>query len=238
MADLRVVVVDDELLARKRMVRLLEAVGGVELVAALEDGGPLAPLLDEEAVDLVLMDIDMPGVDGLRAAAALGPDGPSVVFVTAHPEHALRAFELAATDYLLKPIDEARLSGALDRVRRSRPSAPPPVDGLLALPTRRGVRLVKAPEVAAAVLVGASLEVWLVGGERLFVDLPLSALEERLTDPPFVRAHRRALLNLERVHTLEDAEGGGYLAHMSGVPPVVVSRRVARALRRRLGLRG
>lgn len=238
MTPLRVLVADDEAMARKRMVRLASALPGVEVVGTAEDGQQVLDAITEEPVDLLLLDIQMPGLTGLDASALLPADGPAVVFTTAHPEHALEAFDIGAADYLLKPVDAARLKKAVARVReRMTPALADRDLDRVALPTRRGVRLVAPDELLCAVFDGTALTVHLAPDERVFVDLSLSQLEARLPDPPFVRTHRRALVNLDQVAELEDQDTGGYMARLRNGRRVAVSRAVARALRRRLGLR-
>lgn len=243
MKTLRVLIADDELLARKRMARLAGALPGVTVVASCTDGAEVLELVAEEPVDVVLLDIQMPGLTGLDASQLLPEGGPAVVFTTAHPEHALQAFDIGAADYLLKPVDAERLRRALDRCR-ARLEGPEPVEpspsGPLALPTRRGVRLVEPAALLCAVYDGTALWAHLArgdGAERLTVDLTLAELEARLPDPPFLRAHRRAIVNLDQVELLEPTETGGYLACIRGGPKVAVSRAVSRGLRRRFGLR-
>ena len=238
MTPLRVLVADDEAMARKRMVRLASALPGVEVIGTAEDGQQVLDAIAEEPVDLVLLDIQMPGLTGLDASALMPADGPTVVFTTAHPEHALDAFDIGAADYLLKPVDAARLQKAVERVRERMAQAPADRDlDRVALPTRRGVRLVAPGELQCAVFDGTALTVHITPDERVFVDLSLSQLEARLPDPPFVRTHRRALVNLDLVVELEDQASGGYLARLRSGRKVAVSRAVARVLRRRLGLR-
>ena len=238
MIPLRVLVADDEAMARKRMVRLASALPGVAVVGTAEDGQQVLDAIAEEPVDLVLLDIQMPGLTGLDASALMPADGPTVIFTTAHPEHALAAFDIGAADYLLKPVDAARLQRAIARVReRLAPTTAPGSLDRVALPTRRGVRLVAPADLLCAVFDGTALTVHLAPDERVFVDLSLSQLEARLPAPPFVRTHRRALVNLDQVDELEDQDSGGYLARLRGGRRVAVSRAVARTLRRRLGLR-
>ena len=242
MSPLRILIADDEAMARKRMERLASALEDIEIVGVVEDGQEVLDAVAEEPIDLVLLDIQMPGLTGLDASALLPGDGPTVVFTTAHPEHALDAFDLGAADYLLKPVDAARLKKAIERARAQRNAslAESRVDngiGRVALPTRRGVRLVDPHDLACATFDGTALTVHLASDERIFVDLSLSQLENRLSDPPFVRTHRRALVNLDMVDELEDQPSGGYLARLRSGRKVAVSRAVARSLRRRLGLR-
>jgi two-component system, LytTR family, response regulator len=242
MKPLRVIIADDEAMARKRMTRLAGAIPGVAVVGECTDGQEVLDLVAEEPADVLLLDIQMPGLSGLDASALLPDDGPVVIFTTAHPEHALRAFDIGATDYLLKPIDAARLQKALQRVRRQLTVAPPKSDvpkalDRVALPTRRGVRLVAPPALYCALFDGTAVTVETAEGEKIYVDMTLAELEQRLPDPPFVRTHRRALVNLDAVEELEDIDTGGYLARLQGGRRVAVSRAVARELRRRLGLR-
>ena len=239
MRPLRVLIADDELLARKRMTRLAGALDGIEVVGACESGTEVLERVAEDPVDVVLLDIQMPGLTGLDDSQLLPAGGPAVIFTTAFPEHALQAFDIGAADYLLKPVDAARLSKALDRVRARRQPAPTPT-GQLALPTRKGVRLVSPDSLLCALFDGTTVWVSLQGEaaiERLMVDLTLSELEDRLPAPPFLRTHRRALVNLDAVELLEPQDSGGYLACLRGGPKVAVSRAVSRDLRRRLDVR-
>ena len=238
MSDLRIMVVEDEALARRRMERLVGELAGATLAGSFPGGVEALRALGEEPVDVVLLDIQMPGLTGLELGRLLGEDGPRVIYTTAHPEHALEAFGIGAVDYLLKPVDTARLGQALERVRRSLPVGAEPTaprGGPLPVPTRKGVRLLKTDLIEAAVWDGTASLLHL-GAEKILVDLPLAELERRLPDPPFLRTHRRALVNLERVELLEDVDSGGYLAHMQGGAKVAVSRQVARGLRRRFGM--
>src|SRR2546423_1463724 len=123
-APLRAYLVDDEPLALKRLARLLEAAGGVEIVGRATDPAKALAPIAESAVDVVFLDIQMPGLSGLEVAAKLSRD-VRVVFTTAYDQHALAAFEVNAVDYLLKPIDSDRLKATLERLssRRGEPGA-------------------------------------------------------------------------------------------------------------------
>ena len=113
MATLRVLVADDELLARKRLARLVGAIEGAVLAGECESGeGVLARLLERD-VDVVLLDIHMPGLTGLETLELLPEEGPVVVLCTAHPDHAVEAFEQGAADYVMKPVEAGRLKKAL-----------------------------------------------------------------------------------------------------------------------------
>ena len=114
---LRVALADDELVARKRATRLLEALPGVAVVGVYASADEVLARIAEDDVDVLVLDIQMPGLSGLDAHALLPDDGPEVIFATAHPEHAVEAFELGAVDYVLKPIEAGRLGKAIERAR-------------------------------------------------------------------------------------------------------------------------
>src|ERR671921_1566547 len=114
--SLRVVVADDEPIGRQRLVRLLQSEPDTDVVAACADGEEAVEAIREHAPDIVLLDIQMPHLDGFEVVAALGEaQQPAVIFVTAHDQYALRAFEVHAFDYLLKPVDQDRLREAMAR---------------------------------------------------------------------------------------------------------------------------
>lgn len=233
---LRVLVADDELMARKRLLRLLDGLGGVEVLGECADGEEVLARVDAGDVDVLLLDIHMPRLTGTEAMGLLGPDGPLVVFVTAYAEHAVKAFDGGAVDYLLKPVEADRLAKALDRARERlgpRGAGGPP--DRLPVPTSKGVELIPLEALSHAVIEGASLVLHTDRG-RLFTDWRLADLERRLPTDRFERVHRQALVNLARVVRLEDTGTGGWLAHLDGGATVVVSRQSARELRRRWGL--
>jgi two-component system, LytTR family, response regulator len=237
---LKVLVADDELMARQRLVRMLSELGDVEVVAVCSSGEDALAQLDVVDVDLALLDIQMPGLSGLEVSEATAEWGIEVVFTTAHPEHALLAFERGVVDYLLKPIEKGRLMVALERARQRVPaneSAPQLVvtPERLALTVCGEVRLLAPADISHAVLDGELVRVY-AGAESLFSDLSLNELERRLPRGRFVRVHRRALVNLEHVVRLIPQPTGGYRAITRGGHEVPVSRQSARALRRQLGI--
>jgi two-component system LytT family response regulator len=241
MTTLRILLVDDEELARRRLARLLADLPDVE-VAGECDGGQtaLARLRAEPDVDVVLLDIRMPGLTGLQTAALLGDDGPYVVFTTAHDDHAIEAFDLGAVDYPLKPIEAVRLHRALERARQRlghhRPArAAGPELVRLPVATREGIVLVDPHGLSHATFDGALVTLHLPG-RTLLTDMSLQDLEDRLPPGAFERVHRRALVNLEKIERLDPLETGGYDARMPGGDVVPISRQAARRLRRRLGL--
>jgi two-component system LytT family response regulator len=239
---LRVLVCDDELIARRRAARLLAEQPGVEVVAECASGGEVLARLAVEDIDLVVLDIHMPGMTGLETALQMPEDRPYLIFLTAHPEHAVAAFDVGATDYLVKPVDEVRLKKALDRARRQldAPLGRDPHDAAvplarLAIETRTGVVLLGPDEVTHAVFDGQLVTVH-TRDRAILSESTLQELEQRLSAPHFERVHRRAIVNLLHVERLEPVLSGGYVARIAGGKTVDVSRQAARRLRRRFGI--
>lgn len=245
---LRVLIADDELLARKRLLRLLATLPDVEVVGECQDGKDTLARVHQGGVDVVLLDIHMPHLTGMEAMRLFPAEAPYVIFCTAHPDHAVEAFDSGAVDYLLKPVEAPRLQKALQRARSReaqrrfeaeralhRPrGAERPLDRL-AIPTRQGIVLVDPQQVTHALLGDGLVTVHTLNAQYLS-DATLQELQARLP-PCFERVHRRALLNLEHVRQLEPLETGGYIARTVGGHAVEVSRQSARELRRKLGLR-
>ncbi len=226
---LRVLIADDEEIARRRLARLLAMIPEAAVAGECADAGAVLERVREGGVDVLLLDIQMPGLTGLDAVALLPHGGPQVIFCTAHAEHAVGAFDAGAVDYLLKPVDAARLQKALERARARRP----PSLNRLAISTRQGLVLLDPAEISHAMLEGELVAV-VTASATYLTDSTLQALEEKLGG--FERVHRRALLHLEHVVRLEPNESGGFLARTRAGHGVEVSRAAARELRRRLGL--
>ncbi|RKI44754.1 DNA-binding response regulator [Corallococcus sp. AB004] len=246
---LRVLIADDELLARKRLSRLLAALPDVSVCGEAVDGDSVLAAVRAGGVDVVLLDIHMPGLSGLDAMALLPEGGPHVIFCTAHAEHAVNAFEHGAVDYVLKPVEAARLQKALERARARIPArvkapaamaptvvAEKPALTRLPIPTRQGLVLVSPDAISHASLEDELVTVFTAQGDYL-TDFTLNELADKLPLEHFHRVHRRALLNLSHVTRLEPLETGGYLARTARGHSVEVSRQSARELRRMLGLR-
>jgi two-component system LytT family response regulator len=244
---MRVLVADDELVARRRLLRLLAAMDDVAVAGECESGEAVLQRLKAGDVDVVLLDVHMPGLSGIDTLALLPSDGPIVILCTAHADHAVDAFERGAADYVMKPVEAGRLKKALGRARerlQARRLAPdddtreaPRGLERLAIPTRQGIVLLDPHKVSHAVLDGELVSVVTEEGTYLSDDT-LADLQERLPRGVFERVHRRAILNLGQVTRLEPLDTGGFLAHTRAGHAVEVSRQAARELRRRLRLRG
>jgi DNA-binding LytR/AlgR family response regulator len=224
----RVVVAEDEPLSRERLVALLAAQPGVQVVAQAPNGRLGLEAAIAHRPDAVFLDVEMPGMTGTEVMHALPAPRPAVVFVTAHPQHAIEAFAGGAVHYLLKPVTAVGVAQALSRLR---PKDDPLQEGWLRIPARRrgGTRLLRPGEVDALVADLGDCAAWTAEGV-LPVDGTLAHWEERLGERGFVRVHRNALVRLEAVREL-GADGelilpGGRIA---------VSRRRLEEIRRRLG---
>jgi len=228
---MRVLIVDDEALARLRLRSLLDSLldTGVQTIDEAEDAATALSRLQAAAaagqpVDLLLLDIRMPGSSanmGLRLAAQLRalPQAPVVVFVSAHADHALAAFELEAVDYLTKPVRRERLLAALQRVQQRLAGGPsrwgaigaaPLLDAPVLVVTDRG-RMLRVPLPEVLVLKAEQKYVTLrTATHSHLLDEPLSDLEQRLAQlggPPFIRVHRNALVARHAIRALELREG-------------------------------
>lgn len=242
---MRILIVDDEALARLRLRTLIEDLPGLQaqITAEAADADEALLALRDQAADVVLLDIGMPGRDGLRLATALKalPQPPAVVFVTAHAEHALRAFELEALDYLTKPVRRDRLHDALQRVQQRlslRLGAPGTVREAEAVivVSDRG-RVLRLPVSEVLYLKAEQKYVTLRTAQHSHVlDDALADLELRLGDR-FVRIHRNALVAVKAIRALElrGAEAEGWAVRVAPLDEwLAVSRRQVAAVREAL----
>jgi two-component system LytT family response regulator len=247
----RVYLVDDEALALRRLARMLEATGRVEIVGQSTD--PVAAIdaiAGTADLDLVFLDISMPDLDGFEVCARL-PPGAMVVFTTAHDEHALRAFQTTAIDYLLKPIRDDDLARALDKLDRLR--ALPAADARDQLArAMAAIRAVRAPERIASRLgdriqlveldrvthfVAEDKLTYAVTAERSFVvDPSIAELEARHADAGFFRIHRATLVRLSAIAELSSTSDGTRVRLADGKTELAVARERAKALKDKLGL--
>jgi two-component system LytT family response regulator len=216
---LRALIADDELLARERIRTLLGEDPEVEVVGECGDGATAARMIDALSPDLLLLDVQMPELDGLSALAQV-PEARrprAVLLVTAHEEHAIEAFDLQAVDYLLKPFEEARFWKALLRAKE-RLRQPPPdllalIDEVRAQRERLAIRsgahttLVRYDEIDWAEAADNYVELH-AGGLTHLMRETLSRLEARLSGAGFVRVHRSTLVNVRRIRELRPLAGG------------------------------
>ncbi len=261
MAPLRVLVVDDEQLAREELCFLLGQVGGVDILAEAADGVGALRLAGELRPDVLFLDVQMPGLNGFEVARRLMEAEvlPQLVFVTAFDQYAIDAFSVNAVDYLLKPVDAERLEQTLDRVRRRLASeqaarlqlAPEDLERVIdAVQARRGRReqlairvnerfvLVQADEVIHASVVDEAIVVVtnLVSGTSNY--RTLDELQTRLDPAVFWRVHRSHLVNITKIKEIVPWFSRNYLLKMkdSKATEIPVSRSQTRRLREYLQL--
>ncbi|TDK22725.1 response regulator transcription factor [Luteimonas aestuarii] len=236
---MKIVIADDEPLARERLRSLLADEAGAEVVAEAGDGHAALRACAEHDPDLVLLDIAMPGIDGMETArhlSAFDPQ-PAVVFCTAYDQHALSAFEAAAVDYLVKPVRPERLAAALERVRTfaaGRERTQPPGGGRkrthLCARLRGNLRLIPIDDVRYLQAEEKYVVVHHARGEDL-IEESLKSLEDEFGDR-FVRIHRNCLVaRHELVELKRDPDGHVHAILRHGDKPLEVSRRSVAQLR-------
>jgi len=233
---MKALLVDDERLARAGLRRLLEEHADVVVVGEAQNGEDAAQKIRRLQPDVVFLDVEMPGQDGLELLEDL-EDVPPVVFTTAYQEYAVRAFEVSALDYLVKPIVPERLSAALDKVRKltSESQAMPRRLRHVFLRDGKHCWIVLMHEIRLLESVGNYTRVHFANNSPLIYK-SLNTLESRLDPNLFFRASRSHIINLQEIKSVEpEAEGGLTVVLASGVK-VLISRRQSRTLRNRLSL--
>ena len=231
---MRAVIVDDERLARNELRRMLEAAGSVELVGEARNAAEAAELIGRLRPELVFLDIQMPDADGFQLLERLDA-APFVIFTTAFDHYALRAFEVSALDYLVKPVVPERLAAAVAKAAAWQRAQPAPADGEGAL--RRGQRIfvrdgdhcwfVPVEQIVMIESEGNYARLWF-GDHRPLVPRSLNAIEDRLDPALFFRANRRQIINTEAIESLVPWPNDGYLVKLTGGIDVEMSRRQAR----------
>jgi two-component system LytT family response regulator len=225
---IRVLIVDDEALARDRTRQLLEAEPDVEIVGECSSGWDAVEVIERAGPDLVFLDVQMPGIDGFGVLERVGPSRlPAVVFVTAHDEHAIKAFRVHALDYLLKPFDGERLRESLQRAREQLRSEAPRafqrrILSLLAevkprapradrVVIRSGGRVsfLKAEEVDWIEAEGNYLRIH-AGQKSHLVRDTMNEIEARLDPSRFVRIHKSTIVNTERIREIQPLFNGAH----------------------------
>lgn len=239
---MKILIVDDEALARDRLARMIAQVGGHTVVGQAANGREALDLAQRVQPDVVLLDVRMPGMDGLEAArhfAALA-EPPAIVFCTAYEEHAIQAFDVQAVGYLLKPVRRERLAAALEqamRVNRAQLAALGRTGAAarthISARTHRGIELVPVEDVRCFRAEHKYVVVRHTGGELLVEDT-LRELEEEFGDR-FVRIHRATLAAVRHIERLERVAEGQAVVWLRDLPePLEVSRRHLADLRRLL----
>jgi two-component system LytT family response regulator len=249
----RVVIADDEPLARERLRMLLAGQEGVEIVAECEDGLAAIEAIRRTTPDLVFLDVQMPGATGFEVVAALGAERlPLFVFVTAFDRYALKAFDVHALDYLLKPFDRDRFQQALERARNQmeRPAegdlrrrllalvrdlepAPPRLERFV-IKTGGRVFFVRADEIDWIEAAGNYVKLH-VGSETHLFRETMNSVEAQLSPETFYRIHRCHIVNIEKVKELQPWFNGEYVVFLRTGARLTLSRGYREKLQERIG---
>ena len=241
---LRVLIVDDERPARQKIRRFLSADADIETIFEAPDGLKAMQIIRDESPDLVFLDVQMPGLDGFGVAEALDPEtAPHIVFVTAFDQHALRAFDVHAVDYVVKPFDEARFGKALARAKSAhasrtaradqarvrrllgamQPRSPTPLERLV---VEAGDRMVLLPVERIDRIEALRNYVRVHSGAEVFrLRATIARLEERLDSRQFVRVNRSEIVNVKRIEELRPWSHGDRMVVLTGGSRLRLSRR-------------
>jgi two-component system LytT family response regulator len=219
-------VADDEPAARRGVRQLLAAFPEFTVVAECKNGAEVLAALDQLRLDVIFLDIQMPGIDGFEVIRQRTPDRmPAVVFLTAYDEFALRAFDAQALDYLVKPVAEARFAKTMKRlIAQLRALKPANPDERLVVPTPRGTTVLSLREIDWIEAADNYVRLW-TGGRSYLLREPLRTLEARVRAHGFLRAHRQALIRLAGVRELTSTPAGGMTAVLHSGVTIPISRR-------------
>jgi DNA-binding LytR/AlgR family response regulator len=238
---LQVLIADDEPIARQVLRELLEECPGAALAGEAASGTDAVKQIERLKPDVVLLDLQMPGLDGFAVARSLrGARLPLIIYVTAYEKHALQAFETGAIDYLLKPVRRERLAAALEKARDHlaglRQPAPPPEPEPRRIVGRIGsdLHLLDLGDVIAFRAEGNTVLILTAGG-RYLAGHSLKALEQRLRSPRFRRIHRGTIINTDHIRKISPLSSKRWLLRMSNGMEAVVSKRMAGVIRETTG---
>jgi two-component system, LytTR family, response regulator len=234
---MKAIIIDDEPPARRELRRLLADFSWIEIIGEAGNVAQAAAMIEALSPGLIFLDIQMPGGSGFDLLACLD-HLPQVIFTTAHDEHAVRAFEVNALDYLLKPIDPARLAAALARVTSANAAQTPQPEAVLEqLFVRDGPRCWFVPLRDVRLLTSEGNYVRLSWGKtQPLLGRALATLEQRLDPNRFFRANRRQIINLDFIENVELGVNGGLHVQLREGPEVEISRRQARLFKTQMGI--
>jgi two-component system, LytTR family, response regulator AlgR len=241
-APLRLLIVDDEPLAIERLELLLARIDGVSVVGSANDGEDALRIAEALSPDLVLLDIAMPGMDGIDVARALAESGvdPAIVFVTAFDNFAVAAFDVAAIDYLMKPVLPDRLERAIERVRehlakggRDTPAATAYVEEFW-VPDHSGLIRIAARDISRITAERDYMRLH-VGQRGWLIHRTIAKLEEELDPAMFIRVHRSVMLRKDTIASLYRDSGGHWTARLADGAEQRIGRSYVDAVKRLAG---
>jgi two-component system, LytTR family, response regulator len=235
--------------ARARVLSLLRAEADVEVIGECATGSQALSVIQEQSPDLVFLDIQMPQINGVELARSFSGGKPAVVFVTAYDEYALRAFEVHAVDYLLKPFSAERFRSALTHVRHQLPQRQATASGLpdshpaalrperhnrLVVKSSGRIHFVRIQDVDWCEAAGNYVSLH-VGPQTYLVRGTMSHIESQLAAGPFVRVHRSTIVNLDRIQELRPSFNGEFVIVLHDQTRLTLSRGFRPGLQARLG---
>ena len=240
---LRAMIVDDEAPARSELRFLLEQTGKIGTISEASSVRSAIEMLMEVRVEVVFLDISMPGASGLQLAEALHKlkNPPAIVFVTAYSDHAVEAFDVDAVDYLLKPVEEERLDRAIEKVLlhvKPVPETSSKSSSIERIPVEKGGRKVLIPvDQIRFIMAKDDYSCIFTEDDRYLSTTSLAQFESKLSDFGFFRVHRRYIVNLANVEDVETAASGAIQLGVTGVDErIPVSRRRVVPLKKALNL--
>ncbi|RYC70267.1 MULTISPECIES: LytR/AlgR family response regulator transcription factor [Spirosoma] len=237
---MKTLIIDDERLARNELRRLLDNFPKIQVIGEAADANEALPMIEELEPDLLFLDIQMPGKNGFELLQSIEGKTPEVIFTTAYDEYAIKAFEFNALDYLLKPVELARLSDAINRIEEEQHTT----DSTGTNPTNGSLSKVLGENDQVFVKDGEKCWFVKLGKVRLFESMgnyvrlyfddqkplvlkSLNALEDRLNPSTFFRANRKHIINLQWIEKIEPWFSGGLLVTLRGGDKIEISRRQA-----------
>ncbi len=239
---MKALIVDDERMARREMRRLLEVHPEIEIIGEAESGHSALKLLSDLKPDVIFLDIQMPEMDGFEFVNAMNDAMPKIIFCTAYDAHALRAFEVNAVDYLLKPVDPARLAAAILRLHDTTTSdegkqneAPLTETDHVLLKSDQRTWFVSVRSIYLLQSVGNYTQVFFDSG-KLLLPRSLSSLEQRLKIPIFFRANRAQIINTQFISDVSEWFSGCIRITLTTGDKIDLSRRQSSLFRKQKGL--
>jgi two-component system LytT family response regulator len=243
---MKAVIIDDERPARQELRTLLEEHAFIEICGEAENASTALKLIEETEPDLLFLDIQMPGKTGFDLLESLPPPHPHVIFTTAYDEYAVRAFEINALDYLMKPINPRRLQATLERLRDRTivPADPSATNNSALVWTEQDRVFVRERDRCWFVPIKSIRMIESEGNhsrihfdrEQPLLHRTLGALEEKLPSNLFLRANRAQIINLSCVESIEPWFSGSLKVKLLGGPEIELSRRQAQLFRERMSL--
>lgn len=236
----RAIIVDDERLSRKDLKSLLSDYNLIEVVGEADSVITAIKLINEKDPDLIFLDIQMPGESGFDLLDKIDLKA-KVIFVTAFDEYAIRAFEVDAVDYLLKPVNPERLKSAIERLEREGlreviTKRKLKYDDMMFIVINNHIKFLRVSSIACIQAAADYSEIITTDGKKGLVQKSMSEWEERLPENYFIRIHRSTIINMEYVDRVEEWFNNSYHVYLKNIDtPFIISRRYAAKIKERLG---